>query len=140
MKVLVDSNMFLDYYLNRSDGLIPIGEFAFKFIQEAIGCKYLVIVSSSVIGEVKDKLGFSEFELNEKVFNGLIKRNKLQIIKETTEQVIKARKLSLERNLPVVDCVQAIIAHEENFLIVSRDFHFNELNDFAETLKPEDLE
>lgn len=35
-KVLVDSNIFLDYYLDRQDAMLPLGEFAFQFVEKTL--------------------------------------------------------------------------------------------------------
>ncbi len=136
-KVLVDSNIFLDYYFNRSDDLIPIGEFAFKFIQETINCKYLLLIIPSVLHELMYQLDLNEEQVFAKVFNGLNKKRKIELIFPLKEEINSARKLSQKENIPKTDYLLALISKRLKIPVITRDFHFCEIGSLC--FKPEEL-
>jgi len=138
-RVLVDSNIFLDYYLDRKDSMLPIGEFAFQFINRAIKCEFTFIVCDLILGELENNLELKGPQILKVIFAELIKKGKLLIIDYRDELAVEAKRISRERKLPLNDCVFALIARENNLLVVSRDKHFQELKDLVESLKPEDL-
>ena len=125
--------------MNRSDGVTPIGEFAYMFIQEAIKCRHEVIVSWQIVRELSSKLEIGEEIVWQKIFRPLAERNKITEVPDTGEQNKEAKIISKNKNLPFTDCLIALIARDNNAAIVSRDFHFNELTEIVEFFKPEEL-
>lgn len=138
-RILLDTNIFLDFYWNRKDSVKPLGEFAFKLIQEAIGCKYFVLSCKSIIEEIKNVSGLSDEEVHENILKGLEKANKFEILEESSEQVQKAKELSNLKQMPLCDALIVILAKETNAIIISRDIHFQRILDSVEVLKPEEL-
>ena len=57
----------------------------------------------------------------------------------TKEQRDEARKIAEERNLPSGDVLHAILARDNNFILVTRDKHFRELEDITKHYKPEEF-
>jgi hypothetical protein len=53
-RIYVDSNIYIDYFENRSDKLIPWGEFAHKLFQRTFECEFKVIISSFIIKELNN--------------------------------------------------------------------------------------
>jgi predicted nucleic acid-binding protein len=37
--IYVDTNVLIDFFLNRKDALRPIGDFAFELFKKSIDCK-----------------------------------------------------------------------------------------------------
>ncbi|MFH1588158.1 MAG: type II toxin-antitoxin system VapC family toxin, partial [Candidatus Diapherotrites archaeon] len=109
-KVLVDTNIFLDYYLLRSDGVIPIGEFAYKFIEEAINCRYFVLITPSVLYELMHKLELNEEQIFSKVFSGLNKKRKIEVVFSLREELTAAKEISKKENIPKSDCLLSLIS------------------------------
>ena len=139
-KVLVDTNIFLDYYLNRSSGVIPIGEFAFQFFQRTLECEFFVVICTETVNELKMVLGVDEKKIWEEVFRPFWIKSKIEVVYPTREQKIIARRLSDEKKVPFVDALFSIIARERGLFLVTRDRHFSEELDFAEfTRTPEEL-
>jgi len=140
-KVLVDSNIFLDYYLDRRDNLLPLGEFAFQFVEKALKCKYLLVICNSTLREISSNLGISEDTVWEKVLSGLKKKNKIELVQYSHEQVMEARIISKEKNVAFNDALFAIMARDKGILVVTRDWHFfEELSEIVGAVKPEELE
>ena len=106
-KVLVDTNIFMDYYFNRKSGLLPIGEFAFNFVRDAIGGKFFVIVIIESVKEITNLLNISENEVYNRIFLTLIEKNKIEIIYPSDLQKAEANSLGKSRNLPYCDALIA---------------------------------
>ena len=51
-KILLDTNIYLDFYLDRKDNLKPLGEFAFNLIRETVSCKYFVLITDAHLKEM----------------------------------------------------------------------------------------
>jgi predicted nucleic acid-binding protein len=139
--VLVDSNIFLDYYLDRRDNLLPLGEFASKFFSATMKCNYFIFLSKAVLWEICSVLSISEKAAWEKVFLPLEQKGKISLIGYSHEQVVLARAVSSEQKVPFNDALLAITAKEKGVLIVTRDNHFfEELSCLAKAVKPEELD
>ena len=139
-KVLVDTNIFLDYYLNRQSGIIPIGEFAFQFVQRTLECEFFIVICVEAFNELLLVLGMNENELWGKVLKPLRVKNKIEVIKPTVEQKVIARRLAAEKKVSFVDAVSYVMAKENSLILVTRDKHFfEELNASEIAFKPEEL-
>jgi predicted nucleic acid-binding protein len=138
-KTLVDSNIFLDYYLDRKDSLLPLGEFAFQFIKKAVSCEYFVIVCDLILEELEKILKIKREQVMRLIFSDLEKKQKLFIVEYSDELALNAKRIALKRSLPLNDCIFALIAKENNAFVVSRDRHFHELADLIMCKKPEEL-
>jgi predicted nucleic acid-binding protein len=139
-KVLVDSNIFLDYYLDRKSGLLPIGEFAFQFMKRTIECNYYFIICTESIWEMSVVLKISEAEVHEKILSPLKVKNKFEIFVPLVNQKREAKSISQKRNIPYTDALFAIVARDLKIRIVTRDKHFfEELDDVVNSVKPEEL-
>ena len=71
----------------------------------------------------------------------LLFMNKVLIkIDITKEEHLEAKKLSKERNIPYVDCLNAIHARNHKAIMISQDEHYIEgLSDITKTVKPEKI-
>ena len=139
-KVLVDSNIFLDYYLDRKSGVVPIGEFAFQFMKSTIECNYFLILCEESIWEMAAVLNITEEDVFQKVLSGLIVKRKFELINPSPIQKKEAKNISQKRNVPYVDALFAIVARDLRIIVVTRDKHFfEELGDVVSSVKPEEL-
>ena len=58
----------------------------------------------------------------------------------TREEYSEAKKLALERNIPFIDCLNAIQARNNKAIMVSQDEHFHKmLSDIVKIIKPQDV-
>ncbi len=133
----LDTAIWRDYFEDRSDGTRPLGEFAFRFLQDCRNAGAEVIVSDIVALELKKR--FSEAQIKE-VFSSFT-----DIIRNVTanaRQVSEAREEWIKRNkaLPFKDVLHAVIARHHKAVLVARDRHFFELlAAIAKAEKPEDI-
>jgi len=139
-RVLVDTNIFLDYYLNRTSGILPIGKFAFGFITSAVKCNYTFIVCIETIWEISSVLAIAEEQVVENVLMPIKEKNKLEVIAPIRTQKIEAHNLSQKLGVPYVDALLAVVAKSKNIRIVTRDSHFFEkLSTLVDCAKSEEL-
>ncbi len=71
-RIYVDTNVFIDFFEDRNDGLRPLGELASQLFQRAFGCEFRIITSSLVLKELKDNNhldDYTEFVRQNKKFN-----------------------------------------------------------------------
>jgi len=64
----------------------------------------------------------------------------LKKIDMTESESVEAEKLSKERNVPFMDCLNAVQARNHNAILITRDKHFFiNLKDIVAALKPEEI-
>jgi len=80
MKVFVGSNIFLDYYLDRSNHIKHLGEMAFQFIKRARECEFEIVICERVLDELKRALNKNRQELESIVLKELISSGKLFVL------------------------------------------------------------
>ena len=114
-----------------------MGEYATNAFMKIFrkGCK--VLFSESLIRELhKD---YSTDEIND-MLNLLFMSNILFKVDITREDYLEAKDLSEKRNLPFVDCLNAVQSRNHKSIMVSQDEHFTKnLSDIVKVIKPQDL-
>ncbi len=60
-------------------------------------------------------------------------------VEPSNAQAREARSIAKSRNVSFADALYAIIARDNNAIVVTRDAHFLLLTDIAEPRKPEEL-
>ncbi len=83
----------------------------------------MIIFSDTLIWELKKD--YNEQEIND-MLNLLLINNVLIRIEITEEEHLEAKKLSQERDVPYVDCLNAIQARNHKAKMISQDAHFIE--------------
>ncbi len=136
MEYYVDTLIWRDYYENRKDRFRPIGEWAFEFFKIAIKTDSLILYSDIIESELGKDYDSEEIKEILKIISttGLLKQ-----IKIFPTQFKEASILSKKRQVPFGDALNAILARDNNAVLVSRDHHFEELRDIAVAKKPEEL-
>ena len=131
----IDTSIWRDYFEDRTDGIRPLGMFAFRFLNKCLREGQTIIVSEVVEGEL---LRYFSKERVEEVFLHFGKV--IEKISRTKEQDAEAHLLfnNYQRRFPLADILHAVMARDEESLLVSRDKHFVELG-LAEVAMPEDL-
>jgi len=133
----VDTNVWLDFALDRKDGIRPLGELAFQFFKKCIRNRWRILYSGLVVEELGRKL--SPKEIMESCFHivaseGLLKKVELPLEKEQ-----EARRISKYEKVPLADATHALIAKHNKAVVVSRDFHFNVLAKIVKVALPEEI-
>ncbi|MBU0635678.1 hypothetical protein KKE06_01505, partial [Candidatus Micrarchaeota archaeon] len=131
----LDTAIWRDFFEDRSDGLRPLGEFAFQFLKNCEKKGYKVLVSDSVVLELK--VYFPEEKIKQifSSFLGIIKN-----IKAAEEQISEARTewQKREKRVPFKDVLHAVLARHHYAVLIARDNHFfDELSSIVEVEKPE---
>ena len=99
--------------------------------------KNVIIFSETLFWELKKDYSLIEVEnmLNFLFIVGVLKK-----IEITKEEYAEAKILAEKKNVPFVDCLNAIQARNHAAIMISRDKHFFEnLSNIVETKKPEDI-
>lgn len=99
--------------------------------------KDIILFSKSLIWELKKDYGE---EIINKLLNILFFSGTLIEVEIKKEEYMEAKKLSKEKGIPFIDCLNAVQARNNNAVIISQDEHFRKhLLDIAKTIKPQDL-
>jgi predicted nucleic acid-binding protein len=136
-KFYLDTSIWRDYFEDRRDGIRPLGEFAFRFLKECEKKGIPIIVSDAVIIELEARISKERVKEIFSSFRGI-----LRMVAANQAQISEAKKEWENRNkaLPFKDVLHAIIARDNDAVLVARDNHFFDLlNSIAEVEKPEDI-
>lgn len=79
-RIYVDTNVYIDYFEDRSDNLRPLGELAFQLFERALSCEFKIIMSSEVAKELRNNGYFEDINKFTEKFR---KANKIEFIKVT---------------------------------------------------------
>lgn len=136
--IYLDSNMYLDYWEDRSDRLKPLGEFAYSLLKRAVECEFTIIVSDLVLAELGKVLGDEEIT---EVFSSLKESSKLRTAQVRNSDVEEAKSLRSRYATPLPDLIHFVFAVRKNAgLLVTRDTHFTMLpQDRVKIRKPEEI-
>lgn len=138
-RIYLDANIYLDYFLDRSDNLRPLGEFAGKVLKEAVSCKFFVLVSPDVIREIRNTIRSSEEKVWSEVLFDLKNASKIIFVESNSLLDRKAEQFSEEFGLPLIDSLHLLLAAENNAVLITRDRHFDCVKEKFNVLNPEEL-
>jgi len=134
-KYYLDTCIWRDYFENRSDKFRPLGEWALELIKKVINENDLFVISDHVLKEFENI--YSENEL--KRFFDIIPEKLIIKVVMNKKQVKETLELMKKFNVPFGDALHAILARDNNSILVTRDKHFLELQDIVKIKKPEEL-
>jgi predicted nucleic acid-binding protein len=124
MKLYIDTNVYLDYFLNRRNS----GP-AFRIFRRTINCHFQIILSDQVILELTNIIEYSQVKF---LFEML--KHKLVFVKSETSDMLKAKQL----NTHYSDALHIILAEKSCADVIIT----NNIKDFSlifESKRPEDL-
>src|SRR3989338_2570093 len=135
---LLDTCIWRDFYENRFSKIgRPLGEYATRLFMKILKDKDKILFSKALILELKRDYG--EKDVND-MLNLLFLNKTLERIEIIKEEHLEAKKLSQERNIPYIDCLNAIHARNHKAMMISQDDHyFKNLIDITKTIKPENI-
>ncbi len=133
-KYYIDACIWRDYFENRSDNLRPLGDWAFRFIKKVVDEGGLFLISDMLLVELRkfytDKQIVSMFE---------IVPPELRVNISTSEkQTEDALKMKNQLKIPSGDAFHAVLAKDNDALMISRDAHFYGVMGIV-VKKPEEL-
>ncbi|MFH1649092.1 MAG: PIN domain-containing protein [Candidatus Woesearchaeota archaeon] len=132
MRVYCDTNVFLDYLLDRSDSLRPLNDFAFLFFSKGWNCAFELVVSEWLMHELSLHVEKSKVSSLIEEFSS---RSKLIHVKQDKSDWENAKHLS---NHPD-DALHAILAEraECSFLVTRNLRHFESVGHLCRIVPPE---
>ena len=135
---LLDTCIWRDFYENRFSKIgRPLGKYATRLFMKILKDKNKILFSEALILELKKD--YEERDVND-MLNLLFLNKTLERIEITKEEHLEAKKLSQERNIPYIDCLNAIHARNYKAIMISQDDHyFKNLIDITKTIKPENI-
>lgn len=130
MRYYVDTCIWRDYWENCSDGIRPLGEFAFNFFKN-LDAEDVVYYSDLIIAELSIK--YTPDQIQE-IFS-IVKAQNSVI---SSEILHKAYIIAKAFAVPVNDAIHALVAQKFNCILITRDNHFMQLSHLCTMQKPED--
>lgn len=131
MKYYLDTSVWLDFYEKRGKN----GRSALRLIRKIIEEESVIVYSDLHIKELKF-LGYSFDEINKLL--SIAKPDNLRHAHISREQKQESISIAKERNIPKGDALHAILARDNNAVMISRDCHFEKLKDIVLTKSPEE--
>ena len=134
-KYYVDSSIWIDLYEDRKGyNSEPLGDFALQLFAQIKARENELFISDMLLRELEGYYSLAELNGMMKPFERIIQK-----IIATREQRAEARRIAEERKLPPGDVLHAIIARDNNLILVTRDNDFKQLADISSHYKPEHL-
>ena len=133
-KYYLDTSIYIDYFEDRTDKFRPLGDWAHRLLALIKAQNEILLVSDFLIDELENH--FSKKDIDEILETC---KDIIEKIEFNEEQFTEAKEIANKRKLPKGDVLHAIIARDNNALLITRDHHFEELTDVAEPIKPEDI-
>jgi len=135
MRFYIDTNIWVDWFEDRKGFHEELlGEYAEKLFTIIREQRHIIIVTNLILFELE-----SDFSMDE--INGMMRSFKEQIQHVQIGKDInnRAKVISNERNIPKGDVIHALVAKEQNALLITRDMHYYKLLDIINFYRPEEL-
>ncbi len=124
----------MDYYEDRKDPSKDIGECAFQLLCKLLASDSKIVVSSFLLRELEVAYSLDKIRGLARPFERLMEK-----VDVSDLQREEAKKIAEKRGLPKGDVIHAILARDNDSILVSRDKHFQLLKDICEVVKPEEI-
>lgn len=135
-KYYVDTCIWIDFMKRRHDGKNSLGEYADRFIQQAILKGDVLLYSDLTIYELSLHVKESDvFNL----FSSLVARGAVAYVKMDYSEKQQAIHISEKLNIPFGDALHALLTWKEKAVLVTRDKHFNVFKKEIVVRTPEEL-
>ncbi len=131
----IDACIWRDYFEDRRDKFRPLGEWALRMLRAIIEDNDIILYSEIVEDELRK--AYSQKEITD-IFS-LVPPEIFIKVEISENQRKEAFYLSRKLKMFFKDVLHAVLARDNNALLVSRDKHFYELQEYVEIKRPEDL-
>jgi len=128
----LDTSIWLDYSELREEN----GEKALRLIISLIIDNAIIIYSDLILKELRNVL-LTETEINNLL--GIARPDNIKRVHIFKEQLTEAKKIAKQRDVPLGDAIHAVVARDNEAILVSRDKDFDKLRDIVTTKIPEAL-
>jgi predicted nucleic acid-binding protein len=126
----------MDFYENRKDRFRPLGEWAFELFRKIRNEKGIVLYSKATLKELGRYYNPAQIK---EIMQIVSNKGALLLVQINPEELREASALSKGLSIPFDDCLHAILARDNDAVMVTRDRHFEMLRNIAEIKKPEEL-
>jgi predicted nucleic acid-binding protein len=132
MKVYCDTNIFIDYFDERTDRLRPLKEFAFNFFSRGWNCNFELIISDWLINELSRHLDEKQYK---QIFNEFEEKGKLHVVNKENSDVRKAKNTSKHWD----DALHAVLANKAgaDYLSTRNIKHYSGCEELVSVVLPE---
>ncbi len=130
-----DTSIWLDFLEKRDEPNLPKGTWAIKLIRRIVNAGDKILFSDNNMLELIN-LSYLESEIEE-LLTAL--ESSIIYIEATEKEIGKAKDLAQKRNVPKRDALHALIARDNNALLITLDNHFKELIDIIKPNSPQDF-
>ena len=131
----LDTSIWLDFFENRDEPNLPKGTWARELVNKVIKDGNKILFSDNNILELIN-IGYSEFEI-EKLLQSL--KPIITFIESTEKETGKAKDLAQKRDVPKRDALHALIARDNNAILITLDNHFKKLIDITKFHSPREF-
>ena len=132
---IIDTSIWVDLYDDRKGyNNEPLGDYALKLIVKIKAKENVIVLTDFLVKELETLYSIAEINGMFMLFEKIIKK-----IKSTEEQREEAKKIAKERDVPAGDALHAIIARDNDLILITRDRHFRKLEDISKHYKPEEI-
>ena len=135
VKFYLDTAIWVDLYEDRKGFRNePLGDYALRLVILIKTKESKIILTDLLIRELEMNYSMQQIKGMFKLFEKQIEK-----LIATKGQREEAKKIATERDVPKGDALHAIIARDNNLILVTRDKHFKLLKDISKHYKPEDI-
>lgn len=137
-RLYLDTDILLDYLLDRKDKMRPLGEFAFQLLKRTLSCEFVITISDFVIRELDNtKPNWRDYNM----FPELYALGKITLAELDSVYLKEAERINKEYDVPWFDSIHYVLAKKSGCILVTQDKHFDELKKQNEVMiaKPEEL-
>ncbi len=127
-----DTAIWIDFFEKREER----GEKALKLIIKILIRKDIILYSDLVTEELKG-MGYKQNDIYE-IFK-IVKPDSIRKIHVYKKQLGDAKKLAFERDIPKRDVLHAMLARDNNAILITRDWHFQKIKDISIPHLPEEF-
>lgn len=126
--IYIDTNVYLDYFEERSYGLRPANEFAFSLLQRTISCEFELVFSDHLLKElikhIPEERILDLLELL-KAKDKLIKINTSYKIRALASEISKSKSIhyadALHYAIALIANAEAIVTNDKKFLDITSE-------------------
>lgn len=134
VRYYLDTSIYRDYFENRSDRFRPLGEWALALLKKIVAEEHELIISHLVIDELRKDYSTEKVK---DLFKWL--ESFLVWVEATPNQMHESARICKQCKVPFGDALHAVLARDNEAIMVTRDHHFEELQEVVMSCKPEDL-
>ena len=128
----LDTSIWLDIYEGAEDN----GKSAREMVERIVKRGWIIVYSDAVVQELK-RVGIMERDIDELLRIAVPWH--LARCYVTRSLLARARQISMQRGIPKFDVLHALVARDNEAVLVLRDNHFSRLRDIVVTKLPEEI-